>query len=75
MFNKPSRFELNDPSYSTTIVRQEILEKNFGEFCNVKVAYIPLESSTTEVFIDPIGAAMAIALTVSLFKRNIKIIL
>ena len=53
---------------------KKFFEKNFGEFCNVKVAYIPLESSTTEVFIDPIGAAMAIALTVSLFNRNIKII-
>ena len=75
MFNKPSRFELNDPSYSTTIVRQEILEKNFGGFCNVKVAYyIPLESLAAEVVMDPIGAAMAIALTVSLFKRNIRII-
>ena len=73
MFNNPSRFELNVPSYSTTIVRQEILEKNFGEFC--KVAYIPLESLAAEVVMDPIGAAMAIAFTVSLFKRNIKIIL
>ena len=50
------------------------MEKNFGEFCNVKFAYIPLESLAAEVLMDPIGAAMAIALTVSLFNRNIKII-
>ena len=50
-------------------------EKNFGEFCDVKFAYIPLESLAAEVVMDPIGAAMAIALTVSLFKRTIRIIL
>ena len=54
---------------------KKILEKNFGEFCNVKFAYIPLESLAAEVLMDPIGAAMAIALTVSLFKRTIRIIL
>ena len=53
---------------------KKFLEKNFGEFCNVKVVYIPLVSLAAEVVMDPIGAAMAIALTVSLFKRNIKII-
>ena len=51
------------------------MEKNFDEFCNVKVVYIPLESLAAEVLMDPIGAAMAIALTVSLFKRTIRIIL
>ena len=54
---------------------KKIFEKNVGEFCDAKFAYIPLESLAAEVVMDPIGAAMAIAFTVSLFKRNIKIIL